>query len=225
VVNDINPTTVNETVAAITASGGQAKAFVTDISQEANVNDLVQFACDKFGGPQVMFNNAGGAFPTPMLKIDATAYRKIMALNIDATYLGSYAALKVMVANGGGSIISTTSGAGLSAVSGLSVYGAAKAAVIALMRSMAVEYGRKGIRANSISLGSMETPALLSWVETLPGGVKAYRDAQPQGRLGRADEVADAAVYLASDNASFINGVCLPVDGAVHSTRWNPHPI
>ena len=222
VVNDINADAATKTTSLIEAAGGKAATFPGDITQSQTVDALVQAACDTYGRLDVMFNNAGGSFPTPMLDIDEAEYRKIMALNIDATYFGTMAALRVMVPQGGGCILSTTSGAGLSAMPGLAVYGVAKAGVISLMRSVATEYGRQGIRAVSISPGAMETPGLVSWLETLPGGVKAYNDAQPQGRLGRPEEIVEAAVFLASSGASFINGAMVPVDGAVHSTLWNP---
>lgn len=222
VVNDINAELAQQTVEFITDKKGKAIAFPADVTDPANVDAMVKLACDSYGRLDVMFNNAGGAFPTPMLDVSADEYRRIMMLNIDATWFGTMAALKVMLPQRGGCIISTTSGAGLSAMPGLAAYGAAKAGVISLMRSVATEYGRQGIRANSISPGAMETPGLVSWLETLPGGVKAYNDAQPQGRLGQAEEIASAAVFLASSGASFINGAVLPVDGAVHSTLWNP---
>lgn len=221
-VNDISHDNAEETVDLIKADGGQATAFVGDVTDSSIVDELVKTACEHYGRLDVMFNNAGGAFPTPMLDINESQYRNIMALNIDATYWGTMAALKVMVPQGSGCILSTTSGAGLAAMPGLAVYGVAKAGVISLMRSVATEYGRFGIRANSISPGAMETPGLLSWLETLPGGAKAYNDAQPQGRLGKPEEIASAAVFLASPGASFVNGSCLAVDGGVHSTLWNP---
>jgi 3-oxoacyl-[acyl-carrier protein] reductase len=222
VVNDIDPATAQQTAADITAAGGTATACPGDVSQREFVDALVATACETFGRLDVMFNNAGGAFPQPMLELDEAEYRRLMALNLDATYFGTQAALPVMLAQGKGCILSTTSGAGLSAMPGLAVYGMAKAGVISLMRSVATEYGRQGIRAVSISPGAMETPGLVSWLKTLPGGVKGYNDAQPQGRLGTPEEIASAAVFLASDGASFINGAVIPVDGAVHSTLWNP---
>lgn len=222
VVNDIDAELAQATVNTIKENNGEAIAFAGDITKSATVDEIVALACDTYGRLDVMFNNAGGSFPTPMLDIDEDEYRRIMALNIDATYFGTMAALRVMVPQGSGCILSTTSGAGLGAMPGLGVYGVAKAGVISLMRSVATEYGRQGIRANSISPGAMETPGLVSWLETLPGGVKGYNDAQPQGRLGRPEEIANAAVFLASKGASFVNGAVLPVDGAVHSTLWNP---
>lgn len=222
VVNDINEELAQETVNTIRETGGTASPFVTDISRPDSVDALVDFANAEHGGLDVMFNNAGGAFPTPMLDVSPEEHRRIMALNLEAVYTGTLAALRIMLPRGAGVILSTTSSAGINAMPGLASYGMAKAGVISLMKSVAVEHGASGIRANSICPGAMETPGLLSWLETLPGGAKRYNDAQPQGRLGRPEEIADAAVYLASDYASFVNGSMLAVDGAVHATLWNP---
>lgn len=221
-VNDINAEAAAETVDLILAQGGQGCASVLDVGDEDEVRELVARHCERHGGLDVMFNNAGGSFPTPLLEIDSAEYRRLMALNFDAVYFGSRAALEVMLRQGAGCILATSSGAGLGAVEGLAVYGCAKAAVNALMRSIATEYGRQGIRANAISPGAMDTPGLRSWLETRPGGVKAYNDAQPSGRLGRSEEIAEAALWLASDHASFINGAVLPVDGAVHALLATP---
>lgn len=221
VVNDIDAQRCAEVVAAIEQAGGKARACVADITDPARIDELVALACEQYGGLDVMLNNAGGSFPTAMLEIDRDEYRRLMALNFDAVYFGTLAALRVMLPRRAGVILSTTSGAGINAMPGLAVYGAAKAAVIALMKSVAVEHGRQGIRANSISPGAMATPGLLGWLETLPGGAQAYNDAQPQGRLGRPDEIANAALFLASDQASFVNGATLAVDGAVHASLWS----
>ena len=126
-----------------------------------------------------------------------------------------------MVENGGGVILSTTSSAGTGAVDGLAVYGAAKAGVNALMRSIAPEYGRKGIRANAIA-PTAASPGMLKWLETLPDGAEAYASKQPMGRLGTPEHIASVAALLASDYASFINGVVLPVDGGVQTMLAAP---
>lgn len=222
IVNDIRPESAAAVVSEIRDTGGDATVCAGDIADPAQVDALVAMAVSSYGRLDVMFNNAGGAFPTPMLDIDHAEYRRLMALNFDAVYYGTMAALRVMLPAGGGCILATTSGAGLGAVPGLAVYGSAKAAVISLMRSVAVEYGQQGIRANAISPGAMDTPGLRAWLETRPGGVKAYNDAQPSGRLGRPEEIADAAVFLASERASFINGAVVPVDGAVHALLATP---
>lgn len=225
VVNDINGDEAEKTVQNIAAEGGKATLFAADITDVTKVDQMVAMACETYGKLDVMFNNAGGSFPTPMLDIDLDEFRRLMALNFDAVYYGSMAALRVMLPQGGGCILTTTSGAGFGAVPGLAVYGCAKAAVNSLMRSIAIEYGKQGVRAVAISPGAMDTPGLRSWIETLPGGAKAYNDAQPSGRLGLPEEIADAAVYLASDYASFINGSALPVDGAVQAMLALPGQV
>jgi NAD(P)-dependent dehydrogenase (short-subunit alcohol dehydrogenase family) len=221
-VNDINSDKAAAVVTEITDAGGEATLFVADVTDPQQVNAMVALAVATYGRLDVMFNNAGGALPTPMLDIDLAQYRKLMALNFDSVYYGCMAALPVMLQQGAGSILATTSGAGLGAVPGLAVYGSAKAAVISLMRSVAAEHGRQGVRANAISPGAMDTPGLRAWLETLPGGVQAYNDAQPSGRLGQPQEIADVAVFLASEAASFINGAVVPVDGAVHALLATP---
>lgn len=151
-----------------------------------------------------------------MGEIDRQEFERIRALNFDAVYHAAMRALPEMVKNGGGSIVSTTSSAGTGAVLGLAAYGSAKTGVNSLMRSIAIEYGKQGIRTNAIA-PSAASAGMLTWLETLPGGVEGYAAKQPMGRLGKPEEIADAAAYLASDYASFINGVVIPVDGGIEA--------
>jgi meso-butanediol dehydrogenase/(S,S)-butanediol dehydrogenase/diacetyl reductase len=139
-------------------------------------------------------------------------------------FYGVHAALPVMMRQRSGFILTTSSGAGLNAVADLAIYGAAKAAVINLMRNIAVEYGAMGIRANTIAPGPMDTPGLRTFLATLPGGADPFTSQVPSGRLGTGDDIAAAAVFLASDEASYINGAVLPVDGAVHARLASPRP-
>ena len=169
-----------------------------------------------------LFSNAGGGRPTPLHQIHPDEYRRLMGLNLDSVYHGVHAALPVMIRQGSGVFLSTTSGAGLAAVPGLAIYGAAKAGIINLMRSVAVEYGPQGIRANTISPGPMDTPALRAWLDTTSGGAVRYAQQIPLRRLGTAEDIASAAVFLASDAASFISGAVLPVDGAIHAQLASP---
>jgi 3-oxoacyl-[acyl-carrier protein] reductase len=124
--------------------------------------------------------------------------------------------LPVMVDAGGGVILSTTSGAGTGAVNGIAVYGAARAGVNSLMRSIAVEYGRRGVRANAIA-PSAASPGMVEWLKTLPGGVEGHAAKQPMGRMGTPEDIASVAIFLASEHAGFINGVVLPVDGGIEA--------
>jgi len=192
------------------------------VTSADEVQALVSRAVEAFGRLDVLFNNAGGAQPKPTHETTVKEYRRIIALNLDSVFFGAHAALPVMLKQRGGVILSTTSGAGLNAVPDLAAYGAAKAGAILLMRNVAVEYGRYGIRANALSPGPIDTPALRQWLDTLPGGAASYEKHIPSGRLGTADDIAGAAAFLASNEAAFINGVVLPVDGAVHARLYTP---
>jgi NAD(P)-dependent dehydrogenase (short-subunit alcohol dehydrogenase family) len=151
-------------------------------------------------------------------------YRQVVALNMDAVFYGIHAALPVFMRQKSGLFLTTASGAGQNGVADLAAYGAAKAGVINLMRVIAIEYGGMGIRANSISPGPMGTELMHSWLDTMEGGAQAFGAQVPSGRLGTPEDIAVAAAFLATDEAFFINGVCLPVDGAVSALLASPRP-
>lgn len=222
VASDIDGAALDETVRQIAAAGGNAIAQVADVTQAAQVQQLVDTAVQKHGRLDVMFNNAGGAFPQPTHEMSLDTYRHIIALNLDSVFFGTHAALPVMLRQGFGTLLSTTSGAGLNCVLGLAAYGAAKAGVINLMKNIAVEYGPRGIRANTLSPGAMDTPGLQAWLGTFENGPARYAAQIPSGRLGTPDDIALAAVFLASDAAQYINGVVLPVDGGIHARLATP---
>ncbi|MDJ0847126.1 MAG: SDR family oxidoreductase [Myxococcota bacterium] len=216
VASDINEKSLRETTDEIERAGGIALPVVADVTDPDQAAGIVRSACERFGGIDVLYNNAGGSFPTPMGEIDRNEHARIRALNFDAVYHASMEALPVMVEKGGGVILATTSGAGSGAVRGLATYGAAKAGVNSLMRSIALEYGRRGIRANAIA-PSAATVGMLAWLETLPGGVEGFAEKQPMGRLGTPEDIASVAAFLASEHAGFVNGVVLAVDGGVEA--------
>ena len=216
IAGDFNEETVAETVEMIRKAGGTAEAYVADVTDPDGAAGIVQFAVETFGTPDILFNNAGGSFPTPMGKIDRKEFERIRSLNFDAVYHATMEALPIMIENGGGIILSTTSGAGSGAVPGLATYGAAKAGVNSLMRSVAIEHGRDGIRANTIA-PSAGSPGLIQWLETTPAGVEGFTSKQPMGRLGTSEDIASVAAFLCSDFAGFVNGVVLPVDGGIEA--------
>ncbi|NIB37996.1 SDR family oxidoreductase [Pseudomaricurvus alkylphenolicus] len=222
VVSDINPDNAAKTVEIITENGGEAVSMITDVTQADQVDALVSDAVAKFGRLDIMVNNAGGALPNQYLDASLEEYHKIMALNMHSVHYGLRAALPVMKEQGGGSIVSMSSGAGLGYCGGLSIYGGAKAGLAHLTRGVAVEYGKYGIRANVISPGPMDTPGLRTWLETLPNGYEKWSEHVPVGRLGLAEDIANAALFLCSDEASFVNGILMPVDGAVHAKLSEP---
>ena len=221
-VNDWNESAVGAVVDTIVAAGGEAVAAPADVTDPAAVAGLIdQVVCER-GRIDVLFNNAGGQQPRPTHEIGIEEYRAIVALNLDSVFYGVHAVLPHMMAARSGVILSTSSGAGIGAVDGLAIYGAAKAGLSNLMRSIAAEYGAYGIRANTISPGPMDTPALRTYLNTVPNGAENYARQVPVGRLGTAEDIAAAAAFLASDDAAFISGVVLPVDGAIHAMLAAP---
>ena len=225
VINDIDDGALGETAELIRERGGVVHAIVGDATTRDLNESLVAAAVEHYGGLDCIDLVAGGAMPKPTLETSDDEYRFVVAINLDTAWLGAQAALPVMQKQKRGCIIGTTSGAGIGSVMGLAAYGAAKAGVISLMRSIAHEFGRDGIRANTISPGPMATPGLLAALRALPDGVEGFEAQIPLGRLGTAEEIADVAVFLASDDARYVSGALLPVDGAIHSTLSSPDPL
>jgi NAD(P)-dependent dehydrogenase (short-subunit alcohol dehydrogenase family) len=223
-VNDVNAANVDRVTAEIIAAGGRAVAHPCDVTDPAAVQALVDHAVKDYGRLDVLYANAGGSIPKATHLTSVEEYRQIVALNQDAVFYGIHAALPVFMRQKSGLFLTTASGAGQNGVSELAAYGAAKAAVINLMRVIAVEYGGMGIRANSISPGPMGTELMRGWLATMEGGAEAFEAQVPSGRLGTAEDIAVAAAFLATDEAFFINGVCLPVDGAVSALLASPRP-
>jgi NAD(P)-dependent dehydrogenase (short-subunit alcohol dehydrogenase family) len=209
-------------VAEIESAGGQARGCAGDVTERGVLDRVVATALRAFERLDVLHGNAGGAFPTPLEETDDARFRADLALNLDAIWYGMKAALRAMVPQRSGSILTTSSGAALGAVAGLGPYGAAKAGVIALTRSVALEYGPLGIRANVICPGPIATPQMLAWLDSLPGGRESYGSHIPLRRMGTPDEIASAAVFLASDEASYVSGAVLAVDGAVSAVLAAP---
>lgn len=222
VVADVDTDGLQRTVASIHAEGGRALGRRTDVTSPGEVGDLVSQTVLEFGRLDVLFNNAGGALPRPTHETTIEEYRRIIALNLDSVFHGIHAVLPVMMRQRRGVILATTSGAGINAVEELTAYGAAKAGVIMLMKCIAVEYGALGIRANAIAPGPMATPAFRDWVNTLPGGEAGFARQVPAGRLGTAEDIAATAAFLASEDAAFISGAVVPVDGAIQARLASP---
>jgi NAD(P)-dependent dehydrogenase (short-subunit alcohol dehydrogenase family) len=222
IVNDINEATASATADEIRAAGGRADAHACDVTDSAAVNAMVDEAVHQHGRLDILHNNAGGGLTVPMMEITDEHYQRDIALNQFSVFYGIRAGLRAMVPHGRGSIISTSSAAGLGAVPGLSAYGSAKAAVIMLTRNAAIEYAHTGVRINAIAPGSMGTPAFAQWLDSMPVGLAGYEAQIPQQRLGRPEEIADAAVWLASDESSYVNGAVIPVDGGCWAKLASP---
>lgn len=212
VVVDLDSKGGRETVEAITKSGGKAIYVEADVSKAADVEKMIKTCVDTFGKIDILFNNAGvPLMPTPTDELDEGLWDRIMDVNVKGIFLGAKYAIPFMKKQGGGVIINTASISGLRPRPGSSAYATSKGAAITLTKALAIELAPLGIRVNSINPVAAETPMLAKL--TPPGGEKMLAQSVPMGRLATADDVAYAALYLASDEASMVTGIGLGVDG------------
>jgi NAD(P)-dependent dehydrogenase (short-subunit alcohol dehydrogenase family) len=224
VVADVLGDHAEAVVADIEASGGSARAVAVDVSDENQVRSMVRVAVDTYGGLDVLFNNAG-IFPGDdggILDTPPETWERVMQVNLKGVWLGCRAAVPAMLDSGGGSIVNVASFVALvGAATAQMAYTASKGGVLAMTRELAVEYARQGIRANSICPGPIETPLL---AELLADPERRQRRLVhiPIGRFGRPDEIAKAALFLASDDASFVTGSALVVDGGITAAYVTP---
>ena len=203
-------------LAEIAALGGTARFLATDVTQPHQVRDLMDAAVTHFGALDIVFNNAGYQEPRAAIA-DAPedAFDHVFHTNTRATWLGMKYALPHMLRQGRGVIINCASASGLrNANPGLALYSASKAAVVSLTKSAALEYG-PAIRINAVSPGRVETPMMLA---SKIADMSLVAQGLPLKRLGRPEEVASAALWLASDAASFVTGHILQVDGGFSAT-------
>jgi NAD(P)-dependent dehydrogenase (short-subunit alcohol dehydrogenase family) len=212
---DINGAAAEETAAAIRAEGGIAEAFVADVSDEAAVAKAVEGASAAFGPVTVLFNHAGTLVVRPFLETTVEEWDWLHAVNVRSMFLMTKAVLPQMIAAGGGSIVCTSS---ISAVAGTPMevlYDTTKGACHMFARAIAVEFRDRNIRCNALCPGFIRTPHGLREVDDLIRYGVDCSDAAlavQQGRIGEPEEVAKVALFLASDEASFVNGARLFVD-------------
>ncbi len=214
----------DEAVDAITAAGGEATFVRTDVTDEGSIKAAVAHAMDTFGGLHVIYNNAGvmlsdddGPTNTPM-----STYEKTMDINVKGVLLGCKYAIPAMLESGGGSIVNVASFvAHMGAATPQIAYTASKGAVLAMTREIAVIYARQGIRANSLCPGPIMTPLLAKF---LSDDTKRNRRLVhiPMGRFGEPHEIANGALFLASDESSWMTGQSLIIDGGISSAYVTP---
>lgn len=200
----------------ITASGGRALFVAGDVSRADDCRQAVERTATSFGGLEILVNNAGIIRRASLLETSEAEWDRLMAVNLKSVFLMSKQAIPVMVAAGGGTIINIASGWGLAGGRRAAAYCASKGAVHQLTRAMAIDHGPDRIRVNCICPGDTDTPMLDHEAEQLDQAPEAFRsDAaqRPLGRIVQPEEVARAALYLASDAATAVTGSTLVVDG------------
>lgn len=204
-----------ETVAReIVAAGGNALAVPTDVSKEDDIRRLIDTAVDRHGRLDAAFNNAGilGNF-APIAEQTSADFDTVIATNLRGVWLSVKYEIEAFLAQGaGGSIVNTSSWLAKGALAGSSSYSASKGALDALVRAVAIEYGPKGIRINNINPGIIDTPMARSgWADD--SAFAPFIEHTPAKRAGRPDDAGDVAVWLSTDEARFVTGQSIPVDG------------
>lgn len=226
-VADLSRERAEETVAAIQQAGGTASAFVADVSQRDQVNAMVAAVRQTYGPIQILVNNAGIVHqPIPIAHVDATTWQRVLNINLKSVLLCCQAVVPQMIEQGSGRIVNTASIAGKVPRWEIAPYCVSKAAVIHLTRCLALELGQYQITVNAVGPGATQTslrqhsgvPESTATVaerrqDQLQGNMDIFRIGVPLGRLGQPQDQANAIVFLASEEASYISGQCLYVDG------------
>jgi NAD(P)-dependent dehydrogenase (short-subunit alcohol dehydrogenase family) len=216
VITDLNEAAGRDVEQEILSSGGNAVFERADVTSDADCRRVVERAVQTFGGIDVLFNNAGIIRRATVLELSEEDWDRVMAVNVKAIFLMSRRVIPVMVRRGGGSIINAASGWGLAGGAKAAVYCASKGAVVLLTKAMAVDHGAENIRVNCICPGDTDTAMLHNEARQLgeaDGRFLEEAARRPLGRVGKPEEIAQAALYLASDASSFVTGTALVVDG------------
>lgn len=215
IVADADGDAAGAVAADIVATGGTAEAITVDVTDEDSVVLMVDGIMQRWGRLDAAHNNAGiSGTMTPLTDLSIADWDRMLAVNLTGVFLCCKHELRHMVPAGGGAIVNTSSGAGMVGVAGLGHYAAAKHGVLGLTKSAALEHARSGVRVNAICPGTTDTPMIRGFMDANPAAAKFIANSVGRGTLGLPAEVAEAAVWLCSPRASFVNGESLVVDGA-----------
>jgi NAD(P)-dependent dehydrogenase (short-subunit alcohol dehydrogenase family) len=213
VIGNRDATKAEEVVELILQGGGRAVFQKTDVSKAADVKALVERAVNEFGRLDIALNNAGtDGQQVPLHEQDIEQASFLFDVNIKGVFYCLKYEIEQMLKTGGGAIVNTSSIFGLNGYPGWSLYTATKHAVTGMTKAAALDYAKKGIRVNAVGPGPVETPLL---ARGTGGNPHSYAAFVPMGRIGQPDEIADAVVWLLSDEARYVTGHTLPVDGGV----------
>ena len=213
---DLHEEAGQEIAREISAAGGHAIFERADVTSSADCRRVLERTVHEFGGIHVLFNNAGIIRRASVVEISEADWDAVMAVNVKSVFLVSREVIPIMAMAGGGSIINTASGWGLAGGPRAAAYCASKGAVVLLTKAMAIDHGRQNIRVNCICPGDTDTAMLRREARQLGEAEDRFLSdsaRRPLGRVGRPEEVAQAALYLAGDDASFVTGSALVVDG------------
>ncbi|HEY86436.1 MAG TPA: glucose 1-dehydrogenase [Dehalococcoidia bacterium] len=213
VVADVVDNRDKETVKTIKDKSREVAFIKTDISKPTDVENMVKTTVETYGRIDILFNNAGIAgFPVRLAELSVKDWDRVIDINLKGVFLGSKYTIPVMLEQGKGVIINNASSSGITPIPRVSVYAAAKAGVIQLTKAMAIEYGGDNIRVNCICPGFIETP-MTSIIIPPDSESRDYSHLWPLTKPGNPEDIAKAALYLASDDSSFVTGTSLVVDG------------
>ncbi|HKD65801.1 MAG TPA: SDR family NAD(P)-dependent oxidoreductase [Candidatus Binataceae bacterium] len=219
VASDWNAESGEETAALVNAAGGAAVHIGADVSAAAQVRRLIDGALESFGRIDVLYNNAGVGYSSSLsmhdiLKTPEEDWDRVLAINLKSVFLTCKCAIPEMLKTGGGSIINTSSVAALVGGENAHAYTAAKGGMISLSRALAVEFGPHNIRVNCICPGVIDTPMVESVVRPFKDPARPFR-ISPIRRLGTPEDIAYCALYLASEESSFVTGATFVIDGGI----------
>jgi NAD(P)-dependent dehydrogenase (short-subunit alcohol dehydrogenase family) len=210
---------LDQLAAELKADGGKAAAFAADVTDETSLATAFQEAIDHFGGIDIAFNNSGVSSKAYRLhETPVEEFDRLISVNLRGMFLALRLELAAMLAQGG-VIINNASISGLSVVPNISAYNASKHGVVGLTKSAAAEYARKGIRVNAVAPGAIMTEMLATGIASTAEGLAWIGANVPLGRIGEAADVANTVAWLASDAASYLTGVVLPIDGGYLVSR------
>ncbi len=211
-VCDINQAAIDQTVARILAAGGEAIGFHVDVTRKDSIQKMVDGVVAKWGRIDVLVNNAGIVQDAQFKKMTDEQWERVIDVNLKGVYNCTKAVVDIMLEQNSGCILNASSIVGIYGNFGQTNYAATKFGVIGMVKTWARELGRKGIRANAICPGFVATPILKSMPEKV---IKMMEDRVPLGRLAEPEEIANTYAFLASDEASYINGAVIEVSGGV----------
>jgi NAD(P)-dependent dehydrogenase (short-subunit alcohol dehydrogenase family) len=212
---DVNEEAAQRTLDDVHQAGGDVSFFAADVSREEQVEGLVRHAVDTFGKLDCAVNNAGIVGESASIQaVKLADWQRVLDVNLTGVFLCMKHELAVMVPAGGGAIVNVASGAGVVAAPTLAAYCASKHGVVGLTKTAAVENARTGVRVNAILPGNIDTPMLQRTMSIHPDVKKIILKSTASGRLGRPEEVAEAALWLCSDRASLVSGESMLIDGA-----------